>query len=301
MEEINRILNDESRNDKQLIKELSIYIKNHRDKRLPINKKFFIDIINITLRNSEIDFNEINFNENTEYDWDAEWYSDDLKLYVKITKILNKAKYNKNHWFAPIGLKVDKRLVKYYELISVIIHEFTHARQDYVSKHLNNNIYDSCNDFIDDHYEEYSKHHNEILIERYASLRGRIIAYKVLSYIYPLNYIAPFRMMILSWLKFGYKIDNQGNVEQISLQTPIIKDSVLISPLDTYNSIMEENSCDKTTIELNENMTFYDRLYLGLPISQEECNKLKTIFKDILEYVPSNNDQSDVKRLINRM
>ena len=70
MEEINNILNDESHNDKQLIKELSIYIKNHRDKGLPINKKFFLNIINIILRNSEVDFNEINFNENTEYDWD---------------------------------------------------------------------------------------------------------------------------------------------------------------------------------------------------------------------------------------
>ena len=64
---------------------------------------------------------------------------------------------------------------------------------------------------------------------------------------------------------------------------------------------MEENSCDKTTIEPNEKMTFYDRLYLGLSISEEECNNLKSIFQDILEYIPSNNDQSDVKRLINRI
>ena len=64
---------------------------------------------------------------------------------------------------------------------------------------------------------------------------------------------------------------------------------------------MEENSCDRTIIEPNENMTFYDRLYLGLPISEEECNNLKSIFQDILEYIPLNNDQSDVKRLINRM
>ena len=47
-------------------------------------------------------------------------------------------------------------------------------------------------------------------------------------------------------------------------------------------------------------MTFYDRLYLGLPISKEECNNLKCIFQYILEYIPSNNDQSDVKRIINR-
>ena len=64
---------------------------------------------------------------------------------------------------------------------------------------------------------------------------------------------------------------------------------------------MEENSCDKIRIEFNEKMTFYDKLYLGLPISKEECNKLKNMYEDILEYVPSNNDQSDVKRLINRM
>ena len=301
MEEINRILNDESRNDKQLIKELSLYIKNHRDKGFPINKKFFIDIINITLRNSEIDFNELIFNDIDEYDWQAVWYSDTLTCEYDITKILNISKWYKKHWFAPLGLKVDKKVMAYYESICNIIHEFTHARQDYVSKHLNNIIYESCDNFIDENYQEYSKHHDEILIERYADLRGYIIAYKVLSYIYPLNYIAPFRMMILACLKFGYKVDNQGNIELISSNPPINENSILISALDTYNSIMKENSCDKVNIESDENMTFYDRLYLGLPINKEEYIKLKNMRKYILEYVPSNNDQSDVKRLINRI
>ena len=40
MEDINYLLNDESNNDKILIKELSIYIKNHRDNNIKINKKY---------------------------------------------------------------------------------------------------------------------------------------------------------------------------------------------------------------------------------------------------------------------
>lgn len=303
MDDINRILNDESHNDKQLIKELSMYIKNHRDKKLPINKKFFIDITNIVLRNSELEFNEIIFNnDDNEYNWCATWSSDTLTCGYNITKILNAAICDKKYWFPSCGLRIDQRVADYYESLFFIIHEFTHARQDYVSKYFNNNIYDSCDNFIDSYYEEYSKHHNEVLIERYANLRGSIIAYKVLSYIYPLNYISPFRLLILSWLRVGYKINNQGNIELISLHTQVNKESTLISALDTYNSIMEENSCDKITIKSNNNLTFYDRLYLGLPITKEECNELQaTLSKDFLKYVPSNNDQSDVKRLINRM
>ena len=59
MNEINIILNDESYDDKALVKELSIYIKNHRDKRLPIDGKFIKNITSIVLRNSEIICNEI--------------------------------------------------------------------------------------------------------------------------------------------------------------------------------------------------------------------------------------------------
>ena len=51
MSEINKVLNDESKNDKELIKELSVYVKNHRDKNLSIDKKFFEDVIDITLKN----------------------------------------------------------------------------------------------------------------------------------------------------------------------------------------------------------------------------------------------------------
>ena len=40
MEDINYLLNDESNNDKILIKELSIYIKNHRDNNIKTNKKY---------------------------------------------------------------------------------------------------------------------------------------------------------------------------------------------------------------------------------------------------------------------
>ena len=301
MNEINKILNDESQNDKQLIKELSVYIKNHRDKGLPINKKFFMDIINITLRNSEVDFNDIYFDDNNEYDSEAVWSSSTLTFDYFITIILNYAVYYKKNWFAPQGLKGDKRAIVYFESISTIIHEITHARQDYVMEHFNNNIYDSCNSLINDYFDDYLKHYDTILIERYANLRGYVMAYKVLAYIYPLKYITPFRKIILALLKEGYKINNQGNIKSISSNIEIHEDTIIISPLDSYNQVMKEISCDNITVESNDNMTLYDKLYLGLPISKEECIKLNKVIKDILKYVPLNNDQSDVKRLINRM
>ena len=75
MNEINKILNDESHNDKELVKELSVYVKNNRDKGLPIDGKFIKDITSIVLRNSEIICNEIILTNNKSIDalWDCEY------------------------------------------------------------------------------------------------------------------------------------------------------------------------------------------------------------------------------------
>ena len=48
MDYINYVLNDESNNDKQLVKELSIYVRNHAKNRLPIDRTFVKNAIVIS-------------------------------------------------------------------------------------------------------------------------------------------------------------------------------------------------------------------------------------------------------------
>ena len=73
MNYINYVLNDESNNDKQLVKELSVYVRNHAKNRLPIDRTFVKNIIDIILKNSEIDYNMIDFSIYCDY---AAWSSE---------------------------------------------------------------------------------------------------------------------------------------------------------------------------------------------------------------------------------
>jgi hypothetical protein len=291
MNEINSVLNDESNNDKELIKELSVYVKNHRDKKMPINKKFFKDVINICLKNSEIAFDEIEFNDSK--DSLAEW-AEDKRLGFNVTSILNSAKDSKRDWLSNAG---NNRLFAYYIVLETIIHELTHARQYYVEETEGNNIYSSCLNFIYENYGIYWTHHDDILIERYADLRGSKIAYQVLSYIYPEKQIRELRDIQIECLLDGYKIVHDGYLIPLIKENEIYSDSEIISALDNYNGLMEDCSLPKVNIDITDDMTLYDRLYLGLPISASEYYNLSCLYYNMHHDKKAEN----VKTLINRL
>ena len=291
MNEINKILDDESNNDKELIRELSVYVKNHRDKGLPINGKFAKDIANIVLRNSEVDFEEIILNDDNRRM--AAWWNEYGILEYNLTKILNYSKHVKKNWLnSKTG---DNKVFAYYEVIASIIHEITHARQDYVTSNNKNTIYNPGNIFVKKHHNVYEEHHDEDLNERYANLREHVITYQVLSYIYPLKYINELRYDFLYYLLYGYKIDNGDEVISAPYETFTYDDTKIISAVDNYNSILESVSVEKVNIEANENMTLYDRLYLGLPITLEEYENIRHLSNKMR----AKND--DVKKLINKL
>jgi hypothetical protein len=292
MNEINNILKDESNNDKELIRELSVYIKNHRDKKLSVNKNFFKDIVDICLRNSEIDFCGIETIDNENL---AQWNDEDGMLGFNITKILNTAKWSKKEWLSNPG---DNRLFTYYHVLETIIHELTHARQSYLLKKEGNNIYNSCLKFICEQYDAYKAFHDDVLIERYADLRAANIAFQVLSYIYPQNQIKELRDIQFECLFDGYKIICDECPIPILEMDKIYADDEILSALDNYNEIVGEYSLPGTSIDTNEHMTLYDRLYLGLPISMLELCELNCLYyyvNEEREYL------GDVKTLINRL
>ncbi len=286
MDDINDILNDESNNDKQLIKELSIYIKHHRDKKLPFNKQFILNILKIVLSNSEIDFGEINFISTSEDV--ADWDINTSELRFSINSMMEEAKYLKVTAESKIG---DNRLLYYYYFIETIVHELTHARQSYIMKTKDNYIYDSGKILVNQFIDVYDENHDEVLLERYANLRGAIIAYSVLSYIYPLNKIKDLRCLFFSHLLDGYDIIHDGNES-------ITKNSEVKSAIDTYNGILDFCDLPKVDIELDEDTPLYERLYLGDKISLEEYSKLMILFYN-LEH--SNEEVKNVQKLINKL
>lgn len=114
MSEINRILEDESNNDKELIRELSVYVKNHRDKGLPINKKFVEDVASIILRNSEIDYDEIILNnDNSRL---GAWWSQYGVVELNLTEILNNSKYLKKY-----VLNQKLEIIKYSHIMKQLV------------------------------------------------------------------------------------------------------------------------------------------------------------------------------------
>ncbi len=282
MNEINIILNDESYDDKALVKELSIYIKNHRDKRLPIDGKFIKNITSIVLRNSEIICNEIILtnNKNVNAFWDRENKCPvfNLTKHINVINRFKKRNYkSKSSYYETIG---------YYIILKNIIHELTHARQEYILEHQGSEIYSSFYELLDTNYECYLQHHDETLAERYANLRSSTLAYQTLSYIYDPKYIKKLKYDTFNSLLHGYKISNTDQ------PTEAINDSEIISALDNYNSILEESSVDKIAIESIENMTLYDRLYLGLPINKDEYFYVNDLPSDDIE-------EGIIKKLIN--
>lgn len=257
MEDINYLLNDESNNDKLLIKELSIYIKNHRDNNNKINRNFIKNIVSIILNNSEIQIDEIIIDDTCN---NVLGTCGSGILYLNMTNIINFSKDINRAYNLKIG---DNRLLVYYELLFIIFHELTHARQEYLMNNNYNKMYNSSYELLQDNYDQYMENHDNILIERYANLRGVILSYKILSYIYSKKEINQLRKMIILYLYTGYKKDENGNIVAI---------------IDYFNNIINENNLTKINDDFSEYKSFYNRLYLGLPITKKEFKNIINLY-----------------------
>ena len=95
MIDVNCVLNDESCNEKKLVKELSLFLNYHKINKLTINKKFVKDIMNILLNNYEVNFSKIILENNCDNlgDWDP----CDMTLSFNLTLMMNEAKILKNY------------------------------------------------------------------------------------------------------------------------------------------------------------------------------------------------------------
>ena len=91
------------------------------------------------------------------------------------------------------------------------------------------------------------KNYSIVPTERYAELRGLLIAYQVLSYVYKDSTdLYKLQKIALLVLRKGYTED-------------------LIDPITRFNEIMEEYNCNiRFELEDGEVLTIFEKLYLGL-------------------------------------
>ena len=163
MNDVEHILNDKSKNDKKLIKELSIFINNHKNKQLPINKKFIKNIVNIVINNYEADLDKIDYKQigKDQGEWDI---INDNILYNP-DSIINCSKKLKFY----VNIQ-DNRICNYFNIINIIIHELTHAKQFSGDQIKNNEIYYSCLNIIDKYPIKYKDNHDYIANEAYKRI-----------------------------------------------------------------------------------------------------------------------------------
>lgn len=288
MDVVNTLLNDQSENDKKLIKELSIYVKNFNKTEKRINKEFVLNIANIVLQNYEVDYNYLQLiNENLSGAWDE----DNGIININLTNILKNAKEHGKHQ------KEYNNVISRYFPMETIIHEITHARQSYINSNSFNLILYSCLDLLNTDYNEYMKNWQYVMVERYARLRACTISYAALSYIYENEELEYIKSYMFYQFMLGYNIKRNNILIPAGYETVINKDDKIISPLETYNKVMEMISLPTVNIYVGDNLDLYSRLYLGIDITLDEYRKIDGIYEDIyLNNIPV----GDVRKLINK-
>ena len=241
-------------------------------------------VINIALKNSQLDYNGFEFSDEEET---AAWDQYYQRLLFNITTIKNASK--------SLKMNVSKKILSYYISLETIIHELTHARQQYIMERNKNYLYSTSYELIERDPYIYDDNHDLLLTERYANLRAQAIAYKVMSYIYPEEKISDLRLFLLDYLLYGYKynIDIIQNPEDSSFIA--IESDEITSAIDSHNNLLLQANMCPISVSVDGELSLYDRLYIGLPITKEEFNSLNEL------YINLNNTKGEVKQLVNKI
>lgn len=287
MDLINSILNDKSENDKKLVKELSRYLRRFVNSSQRINKDFVNEIADIVLKNYEVQYNDLQFNNE---DLCGSWNDDDFVLSFNLAQIIKNAKEHGKHQ------KNFYNVISVFYVIETIVHEITHARQSFINSKPFNSIMNSCIDLLNQNYEAYIRNWEYVLIERYARLRGCLIAYNAVSYVYPEEDLEYVKTYTFYQFMLGYKVCNGNVITPAGEDYKLNSDTEIISPLETYNLLMELNSMPTINFLLPDDLDLYSRLYLGVSITTDEFKAVDEIYQDLYF---NNTPIGNVRELIN--
>lgn len=283
-------LMDSSKNDYQLVTELSKIVRSYKDKNKPVDRKFVNKVVDVCLINSEINLkNGVIIAGNSkilENDFNS-CYVDDTIIYSSLSL---KNFYEMLDKFGSAYNFGDRYMLSYYSVMCTLIHEISHARQDYIVKNYpysfagmiysySNNVFENEQEFYDIYYDCFPE-------ERNAFLRGNYIANMVIKHIYGDKLSLFFKKLFFKELLINYDYD--------------------MYPLKRFGDACKQFGYDYfdrliSDVELTHE-NFFERVWCGYKITEDEYNHLIDLCISI-SY--PNNDvvkeylkKSSIKRLI---
>lgn len=262
-------LNDKSNNDYQLIKEISEVIRDYKNKNKRVDRKFVDKVLNILLINNNIEVNKTKFVSNGYGSYD---------FVNKTIEINFQAVQSTKKEYKFLKLK-DSNLYEYYLILHIILHEFTHAKQYEIinegTKCEVSNIYRYCDDFLQNNYDLYNLHHDTVPYERFSDIRADYLTLEILKRVYDIKELWYFQYITLYNLLYNY---NEKELYPLKKFSDLIESNCL----PQFNHLIPD-------INIRED-NLYERLNIGLPITEEEYNYLI----EIEDYYLSNdnNDKS---------
>lgn len=283
-------LMDSSKNDYQLVTELSKIVRSYKDKNKPVDRKFVNKVVDVCLINSEINLNNgviiAGNSKILENDFNS-CYVDDTIIYSSLSL---KNFYEMLDKFGSAYNFGDRYMLSYYSVMCTLIHEISHARQDYIVKNYpysfagmiysySNNVFENEQEFYDIYYDCFPE-------ERNAFLRGNYIANMVIKHIYGDKLSLFFKELFFKELLINYDYD--------------------MYPLKRFGDACKQFGHDYfdrliSDVELTHE-NFFERVWCGYKITEDEYNHLIDLCISI-SY--PNNDvikeylkKSSIKRLI---
>ena len=250
-------LNDKSNNDYQLIRDISQLLRNYKNKNKRVDRKFVDKVLDVLLMNDSLTVNRTKFVS----DCDGGYYD-----YTDKTIGINFQSLQENRKNYKYIKSKDGNLYEYYVFLIVILHEFTHAKQYKIieqgTKYAVSAIYRYSDNFLRNNTDLYNLNHDTVPYERFANIRSFYLTIEILKRVYSIKELWHFQYAFLYDLLYNY--DDEG-----------------LFPLKKFNELVESNSLPKFShlipnINVCED-NLYEKLNIGLPITEEDFNYLKGI------------------------
>ena len=276
--ELDDLINTGLVNEDRMINDIAKIIYNHKKSGKAIDKKLIDRMIDTYLENEMPVVNNVQV---CLGDAGGAFAREDKTLYINFDFNYMYAKISGKHSkkYYNVSNIGDKQFFRYFDFLTVIFHELTHARFTYLA---HDNIKDypilhSCFENLVLSSSIYQEHHDLFPEERYCNITGSRIAHQILSSVYKDKDLLKFpKLMELEYLLDYYELDHNG---------------ILLSPLECYNeTILSYNRIygndDKykyskkqglvditgsipSQEEIKE-LSLYEKMFLGTTISQEE-------------------------------
>lgn len=278
--------------DRRMIYDISKVVKKYKVNKMRADVNFCNEVCDIFSKYNNINLNYVGA-ASFQNKFAGVCCSDIDELYINFDRLINTAKVHKNATIDnhKYNFGDNNRLYNFLVLFT-LLHELAHAKQFYIiknSKDLNSEVYQFWSNLIAEKSAMYQLYHDTVPCERYADLFGFECAIEVFDYVYKDKNSYAYRLYYLDTLMSFYFDDPMG-------------------PLNHFSEGCESNNYDRFDLLINrldkEELSLLERLFLGLPISEENLYKLEEIYCDYYDTLSKetyNIEDYSVKMLCKRI